>query len=60
MDEYAPGVSGETSFSPAEGGYYVMLYDRAGRLVGRTGYFLTEEKAREAGKRLAGSIAKKG
>lgn len=60
MDEYAPGISGETSFSPAEGGYYVMLYDRAGRLVGRTGFFLSEDKAQEAGKRLAKSVGKKG
>jgi hypothetical protein len=56
MDEYAPGISGEVRFSGQENGYYVVLREKSGKEVGRTGYYFSEAKAREAAKKLAGKL----
>ncbi len=56
MEEYAPGILGDVSFSPHERGYYVVLYNENRKEVGRTGFFFSEEKAKAAGQRLAKSL----
>ena len=53
MEDYGPGIIGEVHFSRQDGGYYVVLYDREGTSVGRTGLWRTEAKAREAARKLA-------
>ena len=57
MQEYAPGIVGEVRFARQDGGYYVVLYDRGGTQVGRTGLWRTEAKAREAARRLAEKLS---
>ncbi|MDK2917135.1 MAG: hypothetical protein PWR25_1692 [Euryarchaeota archaeon] len=57
MQEYSPGIVGEVRFSRQDGGYYVELYDREGTPVGKTGFWTTETKAKEAARRLAAKIA---
>ncbi len=57
MQEYAPGIVGEVRFDRQDGGYYVELYDREGTLVGRTGFWRTEARAREAARRLAEKLS---
>ncbi|WP_292521820.1 hypothetical protein [Methanoculleus sp.] len=59
MDEYGPGIVGEVRFARQDGGYYVQLYDREGNVVGKTGLWRTEAKAREAARRLAEKLAGK-
>ena len=56
MQEYGPGILGEVRFARQDGGYYVQLYAREGRPVGKTGLWRTEAKAREAARRLAASV----
>jgi len=56
MDEYAPGIAGEVRFSGQENGYYVLLREKSGKEVGRTGYYFSEAKARESAKKLAGNL----
>lgn len=53
MQEYVPGILGEVRLDRRDGGYYVVLYDQEGGLVGRTGLWKTETKAREAARKLA-------
>jgi len=57
MQEYGPGILGEVRFARQDGGYYVQLYDREGRPVGKTGLWRTEAKAPEAARRLAAKLA---
>ena len=57
MQEYGPGIVGEVRFARQDGGYYVVLYDREGTSVGRTGLWRTEVKAREAARKLAEKLS---
>jgi hypothetical protein len=57
MQEYAPGIVGEVHFARQDGGYFVQLFDSEGNLVGKTGLWRTEAKAKEAAKKLAAKIA---
>ncbi len=57
MHEYAPGIIGEVRFARQDGGYYVVLYDREGTSVGRTGLWRTEAKAREEARRIAEKLS---
>ncbi|MGI6022078.1 MAG: hypothetical protein ACOX8D_02950 [Methanoculleus sp.] len=57
MQEYAPGIVGEVRFARQDGGYYVVLYDRGEREIGKTGFWMTEAKAHEAARRLAGNLS---
>ncbi|MDD3071391.1 hypothetical protein [Methanoculleus horonobensis] len=57
MQEYGPGIVGEVRFARQDGGYYVDLYDREGNAVGKTGFWTTEAKAKEAARRLAAKLA---
>ncbi|KLK88597.1 hypothetical protein SZ63_06235 [Methanoculleus sediminis] len=56
MQEYGPGIVGEVRFSRQDGGYYVQLYDRDANPVGKTGFWMTEAKAKEAARRLAAKV----
>ena len=57
MHEYAPGIVGEVRLARQDGGYYVVLYDRGEREIGKTGFWRTEAKAHEAARRLAGNLS---
>lgn len=56
MQEYGPGIVGEVRFARQDGGYYVELYDQDGSPVGKTGFWMTEAKAKEAARRLAAKL----
>ncbi len=58
MEEYAEGIVGEVQFSRQERGYYVELFDTGGKRRGRTGYYTSETKAKEAARNLAGTLAR--
>ncbi|MDI6719028.1 MAG: hypothetical protein QMD46_05395 [Methanomicrobiales archaeon] len=58
MEAYAGGIVGEIQFSRQERGYYVELFDASGRKRGRTGYYISEAKAREAARKLAVTLAR--
>ncbi|ABN58306.1 MULTISPECIES: hypothetical protein [Methanoculleus] len=58
MQEYGPGIVGEVRFARQDGGYYVELYDRDEHPVGKTGFWMTEAKAKEAARRLAANLGR--
>jgi hypothetical protein len=58
MEEYAPGIFGEVRYSASERGYLVELSDAAGNKLGKTGFWTSEAKAREAARKLAAKMAK--
>jgi hypothetical protein len=57
MTEYAPGITGTVHFSRQERAYFVELFDARGTFLEKTGFYPSEAKAREAGRKLAAKHA---
>jgi hypothetical protein len=55
MEAFAENVFGEVAYSRIEGGYYIELHDREGKRLGKTGFYTSEAKARDAARKLAKS-----